>query len=233
MRAAIESLDPDVLTIGFARRVATYKRLHLLLQDRDRALRLVAGGRPVQIVLAGKAHPRDDDGKRLVQALFSVRGVPAVSARVVYLEDYEVGVAAKMVQGCDVWVNLPRPPLEASGTSGMKSAVNGGLNLSVLDGWWAEGYDGTNGWALSGEVEADHGSQDARTGAELYRLLEEEVVPGFYELDGERMPRAWLARMRASLRTLVPGFSAARMLADYEARIYAAAPASASMFSRT
>jgi len=231
--AAAQAFDPDVLTIGFARRVATYKRLHLLLQDRDRALRLVADGRPVQIVLAGKAHPRDDDGKRLVQALFSVRGVPAVSARVVYLEDYEVGVAAKMVQGCDVWVNLPRPPLEASGTSGMKSAVNGGLNLSVLDGWWAEGYDGTNGWALSGEVEADHGSQDARTGAELYRLLEEEVVPGFYELDGERMPRAWLARMRASLRTLVPGFSAARMLADYEARVYAAAPASASAFSRT
>src|SRR5207237_2653189 len=131
----------------------------------------------------GKAHPQDEEGKRSAMGLFGFKNVSHVAERVSFLDNYSLATAAQLMAGCDVWVNVPRPPLEASGTSGMKAAVNGGLNLSVLDGWWAEGYDGTNGWALSGEVEADHGSQDARTGAELYRLLEEEVVPGFYELD--------------------------------------------------
>ena len=178
MRAAAATLDPDVLTIGFARRVATYKRLDLLLRDADRALALLGDAdRPVQFLLAGKAHPRDDDGKRLVQRLFGMKGHPEVGRRVVYLDDYDVALGAAMVRGCDVWVNVPRPPLEASGTSGIKSAVNGGLQLSVLDGWWPEAYDGTNGWAIGGEVDHDHEAQDWRHAAELYRLLTDEALP--------------------------------------------------------
>ena len=159
MRAAVDALDPDVLTIGFARRVATYKRLDLLLRDVDRALALLGDAdRPVQFLLAGKAHPRDDDGKRLVQRLFELKGHPQVGRRVVYLDDYDLALGAAMTRGCDIWVNVPRPPLEASGTSGIKSAVNGGLQLSVLDGWWPEAYDGSNGWAIGGEVDDDHGA---------------------------------------------------------------------------
>ncbi|HSD79589.1 MAG TPA: alpha-glucan family phosphorylase, partial [Solirubrobacteraceae bacterium] len=220
VEAAARAFDPDVLTIGFARRVATYKRLHLLLQDRDRSLSLFTDGRPVQLLLAGKAHPRDDEGKRLVQHLFTAKEFRQVGERVAFLEDYDLAVAKRLVRGCDVWLNLPRPPLEASGTSGMKSAINGGLHLSVLDGWWSEGYDGTNGWALSGDVDDDHGAQDNRDAAELARLLGEEVVPQFYERDAEGLPRAWLARVRAALKTLGPQFSAGRMLADYEQRLY-------------
>ena len=165
---------------------------------------MLSGDRPLQLVIAGKAHPRDEEGKRLVQHLFTFKWAPEVGGRVVYLDDYDLSSAARMVRGCDVWVNLPRPPLEASGTSGMKSAVNGGLQLSVLDGWWAEGYDGTNGWALSGEEDADHGAQDHRDGAELHRLLEFEVAREFYERDAGGLPRAWLARVKASLATNGP-----------------------------
>lgn len=226
--AAARAFDPDVLTIGFARRLATYKRLHLLLYDRERSLRLFGDGRPIQVLLAGKAHPRDDDGKRLVQQLFTAKGLPAVGERVVFLEDYDLATAARLVRGCDVWLNLPRPPLEASGTSGMKCAVNGGLNLSVLDGWWPEGYDGSNGWALSGDVDADHVAQDHRDAGELARLLAEDVLPSFHDRDADGLPLAWLDRVRASLRTLGPAFCAARMLADYEQRLYVAeAPAKA------
>jgi starch phosphorylase len=212
--------DPDVLTIGFARRLATYKRLHLLLRSAERIVDLLHGKRSVQILLAGKAHPRDDDGKRSLQALFSAKGIPEISHRVAYLDDYDLSIGARLVRGCDVWVNLPRPPLEASGTSGMKSAVNGGLQLSVLDGWWAEAYDGTNGWALSGEVDDDHDAQDARDANELLRLLFEEVVPAFYDRDDNGLPHAWLARVKASLRTNGPQFSATRMLRDYVRTIY-------------
>jgi starch phosphorylase len=218
--AAARTFSPDVLTIGFARRVATYKRLGLLAQDHDRLLSLLEGDRPVQVLLAGKAHPRDDEAKRVVQGLFGLKGADAVAAHVIFLDDYDLATAARLVQGCDLWVNLPRPPLEASGTSGMKSVMNGGLQLSVLDGWWAEGYDGTNGWALSGEIDDDHGAQDARDGAELYRLLEQEIVPAFYERDEHGLPAAWLTRVRASLRTLGPAFSASRMLAEYAERAY-------------
>jgi starch phosphorylase len=212
--------DPDVLTIGFARRLATYKRLHLLLHAARRVGDLLSGTRSVQILLAGKAHPRDEDGKRSLQQLFSAKGIPEINHRVAYLDDYDLGIAARLVRGCDVWVNVPRPPLEASGTSGMKSAVNGGLQLSVLDGWWAEAYDGTNGWALSGEVDDDHGAQDARHADELMRLLHDEVVPEFYDRDADGLPRAWLARTKASLRTNGPRFSATRMLRDYVEDIY-------------
>ncbi|MGO9497081.1 MAG: alpha-glucan family phosphorylase [Solirubrobacteraceae bacterium] len=227
IEAAARVFDPDVLTIGFARRNATYKRLGLLSHDPDRALALLAGPGSVQFVLAGKAHPSDEEAKRVVQELFRFKDAPHVAERVVYLHDYDLGMAARLVRGCDLWLNLPRPPLEASGTSGMKAVINGGLHLSVLDGWWAEAYDGANGWALDGEVHADPWAQDARDAAALYDLLEQEVLPAFYDRDAEGLPRSWLARIRASMRTLAPGFCAGRMLDDYVERIYAPATTSA------
>ena len=220
IETAARTFDPDVLTIGFARRNATYKRLALLTHDPGRALALLAGPHPVQFVLAGKAHPSDDEAKRVVQELFRFKDAPHVAEHVVYLHDYDLGMAARLVRGCDLWLNLPRPPLEASGTSGMKAVINGGLNLSVLDGWWAEAYDGTNGWALAGEVDPDPAAQDARDAATSYDLLEQEVVPGFYDRDADGLPRSWLHRIRASIRTLAPAFCAGRMLDDYLQRIY-------------
>ena len=220
VEAAARVFDPQTLTIGFARRLATYKRLDLLVADAARGLGLTSGRRPVQIVLAGKAHPKDEDGKQLAEQLFASRSTGDLGARVVFLDDYDMGLAAQLVQGCDVWLNLPRPPLEASGTSGMKSAVNGGLQLSVLDGWWAEGYDPDRGWAISGDIDDDHEAQDERDAAELYRLLEDEVLPAFYERDDDGLPPAWLAMMRASIAALAPEFSAARMLGDYERKVY-------------
>ncbi len=222
VEAAARAFDPEALTIGFARRLATYKRLHLLVQDAETSLRLLANGRPVQLVLAGKAHPRDDDGKRMVQHLFSFKWAQEIGGRVVYLDDYDLSSAARMVRGCDVWLNLPRPPLEASGTSGMKSVMNGGLQLSVLDGWWAEAYDGENGWALSGETDDDHPAQDRRDSIELHRLLGQEVAPEFYDRDADGLPRAWLARVRASLKTNGPAFAATRMMRDYVDQFYGA-----------
>ena len=224
VEAAARAFDPGVLTIGFARRVATYKRLTLLMSDPERALRLLEADRPIQILIAGKAHPRDDGGKGLIQALFNQRGRGPVGSRVIFLQDYDLAMGARLTRGCDVWVNVPRPPLEASGTSGMKSSMNGGLNLSVLDGWWPEAYDGTNGWAISGDVDGDHGAQDGRDGGELYRLLEEEVVPTFY---GAR--DAWAAKVRRALMTVGPQFGAGRMVGDYVEQMYAqvTAPASA------
>jgi starch phosphorylase len=227
VEAAARAFDPGVLTIGFARRMATYKRLTLLISDPGRALRLLQSDRPIQILIAGKAHPRDDGGKGLIQALFHQRGAPEVGQRVIFLQDYDLAMGARLVRGCDVWVNVPRPPLEASGTSGMKSSMNGGLNLSVLDGWWPEAYDGSNGWALRGDVDDDHGAQDARDAGELYRLLEEEVVPAFYGRDEHGLPHEWLSRVRAALRTIGPGFCAGRMIDDYVEHVYAAAAATA------
>jgi starch phosphorylase len=225
--AAARVFDPHVLTIGFARRVATYKRLELLTRDPDWTLALLGGERPVQVVLSGKAHPRDEEAKHALQRLFGMRYAPVVGERVVYLDDYDLATAAVLVRGCDVWMNVPRPPLEASGTSGMKSMFNGGLQLSVLDGWWAEAYDGTNGWALEGEVDDDHRAQDERDALALHALLDEQVVPTFYERDGDGVPHEWIARMRASLRTLGPRFGAARMLAEYLDGPYRAALAAA------
>jgi glycogen phosphorylase len=215
VQAAARAFDPAVLTIGFARRVATYKRLELLTRDPEWTLSLLGGDRPVQVVLAGKAHPRDDEAKRTLQHLFGMKGVQMVGERVVFLDDYDLASGARLVRGCDVWLNVPRPPLEASGTSGMKSAFNGGLQLSVLDGWWAEGYDGHNGWALGGEVDGDHAAQDDRDASALHRLLSDEVLPAFYERDERGIPPRWIERMRASLRSLGPRFCAGRMLAEY------------------
>ncbi|MBV9048685.1 MAG: alpha-glucan family phosphorylase [Solirubrobacterales bacterium] len=213
--AADRAFDQHLLTVGFARRVATYKRLDLLTRDPEWTLALLGGERPVQVLLAGKAHPRDEEAKRSLQRLFGLKYAPIVAERVAFLDDYDLAIAARLVRGCDVWLNVPRPPLEASGTSGMKSAINGGLQVSVLDGWWAEAYDGTNGWGLPGEVSGDHGTQDERDAVALHRMLDEQVVPAFYDRDRDGIPAEWLRRMRASLRTLGPRFSAARMLGEY------------------
>ncbi len=215
VQAAAQAFDPEVLTIGFARRVATYKRLDLLTRDPEWTLSLLGGERRVQVVLAGKAHPRDEEAKRSLQRLFGMKYAQIIGERVAFLDDYDLDSAAWLVRGCDVWLNVPRPPLEASGTSGMKSVINGGLQLSVLDGWWAEGFDGHNGWGLPGEVDLDHGAQDGRNAEELHRAIEGEVLPAFYERDEHGLPPRWLALIRASLRTLAPRFSASRMLAEY------------------
>jgi starch phosphorylase len=213
--AAGHAFHPDTLTLGFARRVATYKRLDLLTRDPEFTFSLLAGDRPVQVVLAGKAHPRDEEAKRSLQRLFGLKYARIIGERVVFLDDYDLASAAVLVRGCDVWMNLPRPPLEASGTSGMKSAINGGLQLSILDGWWAEGYDGSNGWGLDGEVDADHRAQDERHAHEFNRAIAEEVVPLFYERGDDGLADGWTARMKASLRTLAPQFSATRMVQEY------------------
>ena len=217
---AARTFDPAVLTVGFARRVASYKRLHLLVSDPPRALALLAGPRPIQVVIAGKAHPRDEGAKRFVQTIFAYKNEPFAGARVAFLEDYDIALAQQLVAGCDVWLNMPRPPLEASGTSGMKAALNGGLNLSVLDGWWCEGYDGTNGWAIHSDPGPDEVTQDGRDAAALYRLLEEEIVPLFYERGASGVPRGWVERIRASLRTLPARFSTARTVHEYLVRVY-------------
>jgi starch phosphorylase len=223
--AAAGKLDPDVLTIGFARRLATYKRLDLLIRDPDFVKGLLSGERPAQIVLAGKAHPRDDEAKRMLQRVFGLKYAREVAERVVFLDNYDLTEGARLTRGCDLWLNLPRPPLEASGTSGMKSTVNGGLQLSVLDGWWAEGYDGSNGWAIDGEVDSDPAEQDARHSTQLQRLLLEEVLPDFYDRDANGLPSAWLDRVRRSMRTLGPRFAATRMLDEYVAGPYRGASA--------
>jgi len=226
--AAARAFSDDVLTIGFARRVATYKRLELLIREPERALALLGGERPVQLVLAGKAHPRDDEAKQVVRHLFELKRAHEVAERVVFLDDYDLATGAALVRGCDLWLNLPRPPLEASGTSGMKSVVNGGLQLSVLDGWWAEGYEPGLGWAISGEIDDDHAAQDARDADTLHRLLADEVVPAFYERDADGIPVRWVEMMRASMQALAPQFSATRMVREYVAGPYRNALSAAS-----
>ena len=213
--AAAETMSPDLLTVGFARRLATYKRLDLLTREAQWAAELLGSDRPMQLLMAGKAHPHDDEGKRVLQRLFSIRSLRSVIERVVFLDDYDLATAQTLVRGCDVWMNLPRPPLEASGTSGMKSVVNGGLQLSVLDGWWAEAYDGSNGWAISGDVDQDAHAQDERDAATLHSLLANEVIPSFYDRNKRGIPTRWLAMMKASLITLGPQFSTMRMVQDY------------------
>ena len=221
VNSAARALDPDVLTLGFARRLATYKRLNLLTYDQGRALRIITGDRPVQLLLAGKAHPLDEGGKGVLQSLFNLKSSsPQISERVVFLEDYDLSVAPHLVAGCDVWINLPRRPMEASGTSGMKASFNGVLQLSVLDGWWAEAFDGSNGWGIPGEEDPDPAVMDARDADDFYGLLEREVIPGFYDRGEDGIPHGWCERVKASLVTNAPRFSAARMIDDYAAKIY-------------
>jgi len=223
-RAPGTGFDPDRLTLGFARRLATYKRLHLVALLPERALALIGSARPVQFVFAGKAHPDDVAAKDVVRQVFALKRSPGVAGRAAFLEDYDIPLAGHLVAGCDVWVNLPRPPNEASGTSGMKSCLGGGLQLSVLDGWWAEAYDGSNGWAINSDVNADPGSdphtQDLRDSRALFDLLENEVVPMFHERDADGVPQRWVAMMRRSLITNGPRFSATRMVRQYIDQVY-------------
>jgi glycogen phosphorylase len=232
---AAGALDPDALTIVFARRFATYKRAGLLLTDEARVARLLTGSRPVQFVFAGKAHPRDEPGKGVLQRIHHFAGRADLRGRFVFLEGYDLALARTLVQGADVWLNVPVRPYEASGTSGMKAMANGALNLSIPDGWWAEAWDEHNrlndpvGWSIepdgspseadlpdhhAGAGEDDRAVLDRRDAEALYNLLENEVVPLFYDRD-DGIPGAWLERMRAAIRQLVPFFNTHRMVAEY------------------
>jgi starch phosphorylase len=213
-------LDPDALTLGFARRLATYKRLHLLAHDPERTERLIGGEPGLQLLVAGKAHPSDEAGKDTLQSLFELKRSSALAQRIVVVEDYDLDIARRLVAGCDVWINLPRRPLEASGTSGMKAAFNGSLQLSVLDGWWAEAYDGTNGWAIPGDEDPDPAAADARDARRFYDLLESEVIPIFHNRGADGVPHAWCELIKDSLISCGPRFSATRMVDDYVERIY-------------
>jgi starch phosphorylase len=218
-------LEPDVLTIGFARRFATYKRASLLFTDIERLARMAWDkDRPLQIVFAGKAHPADRPGQGVIQDIFSKSRSPVLRGRVFVMEDYDIRIARFLVAGVDVWLNNPRRPLEASGTSGMKAAANGVLNLSVLDGWWDEGWTGDNGWAIGGrETNPDEGAQDWADAQDLYRILEQELIPAYYERDADGLPAKWAQLMRNSIASTIWRFSTSRMLHEYVERLYAPA----------
>src|SRR6185436_10159166 len=216
--------DSKILTIGFARRVAGYKRWDLLLSDPDRLEKLINDSeRPIQFVFAGKAHPQDQGAKRILQKLIEWQRNPSVRQRVAFIEDYDQEIARQLVQGVDVWMNVPRRPQEASGTSGQKVAINGGLNFSVLDGWWIEGYESDNGFAIGGLndlPDAEMGEIDRLDADSMYRVMSEELIPAFYERDAEGIARRWIAMMKRSIEILVPRFSSDRMVAEYVERIY-------------
>ncbi len=215
-------LDPDALTIGFARRFATYKRATLLFYDMERLKVLLHNPyRPLQIVFAGKAHPADEPGKHLIQHIYNLAKDPAFGGRIAFVEDYDMHVAHYLVQGVDVWLNTPRRPHEASGTSGMKAAINGVPNLSVLDGWWAEGYNGFNGWAIDGKGHRDDPEAQDRADAEsLYQLIEEEVIPLYYQRDSDNVPRGWIQVVKEAMRTAAPVFCTRRMIKEYTRLMY-------------
>jgi glycogen phosphorylase len=220
-------LDPEALTLGFARRFATYKRPGMLLHDPDRLVRILTDpDRPVQLVIAGKAHPADQAGQALIKAWIEFMRRPEVRGRVVFFPDYDLLLAERLVQGADLWINTPRRPWEASGTSGMKVLVNGGLNLSELDGWWAEAYTPEVGWALGdGREHGDDPAWDTAEAQALYGLLEHDVVPAFYTRDPRGIPRGWIARMRASMARLTPRFSTNRVVREYTEKYYVPAAA--------
>jgi starch phosphorylase len=222
--AAGTLLEPGTLTIGFARRFTGYKRPELIFTDAERLARILnAAERPVQIIFAGKSHPADDTGKHHLQRVYRRALDPLFGGRVAFVDDYDLHVAHFLVQGCDVWLNNPRKPLEASGTSGMKAAINGVPHLSVGDGWWAEGFNGTNGWVIDGGATGDDQTVDAADAAALYRLLEEEVVPAFYDRDETGVPRRFVATIKEAIRSVAPRFSARRMVKEYVNDMYAPA----------
>jgi starch phosphorylase len=215
-------LNPDALTIGFARRFATYKRAPLIFQQLDNIVRLTRDkDRPIQFVFAGKAHPRDDDGKRYIQHIIHLSKYSDLQEHMVFIENYDVHVARQMVSGCDVWLNTPRRPLEASGTSGMKAGCQGCLNFSILDGWWREGYDGTNGFAIGEDAHSESVEEQDRTdSANLYKVLTQEVIPLYYQRDAQGIPRQWIQRIRRAMVTLVPQFTTMRMVREYTEKYY-------------
>ena len=222
VEAARNMLDPNILTIGFARRFATYKRADLIMFDLDRLAAMINDPeRPIQLIFAGKAHPADEPGKRLIQRIANLRRDPRFAGRVAFVEDYDINVCRHMVQGVDVWLNNPRRPLEASGTSGQKAVLNGALNLSILDGWWAEAYDGANGFAIGhGASHVRDDVTDARDAEALYETLQQQVIPLYYDRDVDGLPRQWIKRMMNSISTLAWRFSADRMVADYVRHAY-------------
>jgi starch phosphorylase len=224
---AQDVLDPEALTIGFARRFATYKRGDLVFRDIERLIGIAnTKDRPVQFIFAGKAHPHDNDGKAIIQRIVQATRRPELRRRVVFLEDYDMSIARAMVQGVDVWLNNPRRPLEASGTSGMKVACNGGLNFSVLDGWWVEGYRGDNGWAIgAGEEYTDLNYEDNVESRAIYEVFEEEIVPLFYRRETDGVPREWVKRMKHSIASNTAVFNSNRMLTEYLTRMYQPAQA--------
>ncbi len=215
-------LSPDALTIGFARRFATYKRADLMLADIERLASMVNDPKhPVQFIFAGKAHPRDDPGKKMLQQIAELMRHSRFEDKFVFVEDYDINVGRHFVQGVDVWLNNPRRPLEASGTSGQKVVLNGGLNLSILDGWWAEAYDGLNGFAIgTGRTHTNPSVHDSRDGEDLYRVLKDEVIPLYYQRDRDGLPRGWIKRMKRTIRTLGWRFNADRMVMDYTLKCY-------------
>lgn len=217
-------LDPEVLTLGFARRVTEYKRPDLILHDMERFERLVTDPlRPVQVIFAGEAHPADVGGKRLIQKIFHVAQEPAFAGRIAFVEDYDQELANYMVHGVDVWLNNPVPPLEASGTSGMKASVNGVPHLSVLAGWWIEGFDGENGWAFEGETEGDEAQRREQDAEAIYRLLEEEVIPRYYERSDRGTPERFVAVMKRAIKSVAPDFGTRRMVKEYARLFYSRA----------
>jgi starch phosphorylase len=221
--AAGTLLEPDALTLGFARRFTGYKRPELVFHDPERLARILnAAGRPVQIIFAGKSHPADDIGKHHLQRVYKRALDPLFGGRIAFVDDYDLHVAHFLAQGCDAWLNTPRKPLEASGTSGMKAAINGVPHLSIGDGWWAEGFSGHNGWVIDGGAPPDHpDAVDAADADALYRLLEEQVVPAFYDRDRSHVPHQWMTIVKDAIRTVAPRFSARRMVKDYAERMYA------------
>ncbi len=222
VEAARNLLDPNVLTIGFARRFATYKRADLLMSNPERLFKLLNDPqRPIQIIFAGKAHPADEPGKQLIKKIANARHDERFASRVVFVEDYDINVCRHLIQGVDVWLNNPRRPLEASGTSGQKAVLNGALNLSVLDGWWAEAYDGINGFAIGkGTSHVSYEINDRRDAESLFSVIEQEVIPLFYERDVDGLPRGWIQRMMNSIGSLAWRFSAHRMVMDYVLSAY-------------
>lgn len=222
IRAASEVLNASALTIGFARRFATYKRATLIFKDIERLAGIICdSNRPVQFIIAGKAHPRDEEGKELIQAIIDLTKDDLLRKRVVFLENYDMNVARYMVEGCDIWLNNPRRPLEASGTSGMKVIANGGLNFSVLDGWWDEGYSHDVGWKIgNGEEYDDLDYQDELESRMIYDTLEKEIVPVFYERGDDKLPRGWINMMKSSMKKLGPVYNTNRMVAQYVSKFY-------------
>ncbi len=223
LRSVAKLFDPETLTIGFARRFATYKRANLIFSDLHRLRQLLCHAeRPVQIFLAGKAHPADRPGQELIQHIFKLSQQGDLRGRVVFLENYDIRVARMLVQGVDLWLNTPRRPLEASGTSGMKAAVNGVLNFSVLDGWWPEGFDGENGWVIGPDTPTgEDWREDLEDAHSLYRTLEEIIVPKFYDRNDQGLSESWVTMMKRSIATIAPRFAAGRMVRDYVERAYA------------